>query len=293
MTALFKKEFLRYVFRLETWIIWAVTIFLTGAFFGIFHVYFKYASISYTLVFVGYADTILIPILACRLYSDVAKSGEERWLTSCSVSWDQRVTARYLAALSVVLIGNAPLLLLPLILKSSSISPAVSYGLIGLFYLLLACLVSFSMFASSFFKKRLPGTLISILCLGIMLISSSLMHKIPAAPLVSYIIFLFLSWIWLPFFRWITHRWLPAILVPVGCMVADTVLFIAAPQILHGAVAAFFDHITVYTWFSYFSAGVLPIGGVLFYLLFTLCFMRLTKNAQVQQYVSQEVKSHD
>ncbi len=191
MITIYKKEIKSFFLTGNGYVFLFTFSFLTGLLFYFGNILTRYSDLSPLYTMTAYIWILIIPALTMRLITEERKNGTNLLLLYSPVSTEQIIYAKYLAALSLMLIalllgGIYPL---TVALFGSLYILETLTGFLGLF-LYGAALIAVDMFISSFAKSAATAFALS-LGVNLLLRFSGLFASSIALPALSYVVGLF------------------------------------------------------------------------------------------------------
>ncbi|MDO5022882.1 MAG: ABC-2 transporter permease [Eubacteriales bacterium] len=161
---------------------------LTGLLFYFGNILTRYSDLSSLYAMTAYIWILLIPMLTMRLITEEKKNGTNLLLASAPISDEQIVGAKYLAALSLLIIALMFGSIYPLTVAvfGPLYLPEALTGLLGVL-LYGAALIAVDMFVSSFAKNAASAFALSLIANLFLRFAGLFANSIKFAPL-SYIV---------------------------------------------------------------------------------------------------------
>ncbi len=194
MKAIYKREIGAYFRSMQAYIFLALFVCITGVFFSIVNISYGYndfagyvLSNTYYMLFI-YA--IVIPILTMRMFAEEKKQKTDQLLLTAPVSVWEIVLGKYLACITVFLIGVAIISIFPVIIGiwgSIPIANTIS-GYIGMI-LFSACMMALGTLISSLTEEPVISGIVSAVAGLLVMFFSSLVSILPEGAVPTLIFF--------------------------------------------------------------------------------------------------------
>lgn len=279
MLALYKKEIHTYFTQMTGYIFLTFMVLLTGIYFILVNVYAMSPNYYYVLSGTTILFFILIPTLTMRLFSEEVRNKTDQLLFTSPLSVWKIVFGKFLAAMSLFLIGVCITLLFPLMLSRFGTLPVsqitgayIGYVLIGL------CFIAVGLFVSVLTDNQIIAAVATFAVLFVLFIMDAIAQNMPTDTASSLVfvalIVVGVAAIW---YNSTKNVYASVVVGAVGVAVA-AVLYFINNLIYDGIIVKALQWFSVYSRFDNLSNGVLNLSDIIYYLSFTLVFIYLTIN---------------
>ena len=261
----------------KTYMYFAVTLIATGAFLTYVNLSNGYSALEYSIEFLEMVLLLSLPLISAELFASDRQSGFEKTLLAFGISTEKLYFGKLLAAVTVFLIPQALLLLVPPIFEIFGIVNFVSaYASVFAFLILGASVISVAAFISLSVKSILSSyifsyfTLIFIYLFGVFAGAVSQTRQLSLIVLsailmaISVVIYIF------------TKSGL--IFGGVFCITEGIMilLYFAAPKLFSGALAAFLNFLSPCASLNAVLYGPFDITALVHIMLFAAAFVLLS-----------------
>ena len=279
MIPIYKKEIRTYFTQMTGYIFLTFLILLTGIYFSLVNVLSM--SPNYHQVFSGTTILffILIPALTMRLFAEEARHKTDQLLFTSPLPVWHIVFGKFLAALSLFVLGVGITLLFPLMLSRYGIMPVnqIAGALLG--YLLIGmCFIAVGLFISVLTDNQIIAAVATFAALFVLFIMDAIANSMPADTISSLVFVALLiigaAGVWYNS----TRNVFASAAVAVAGVVTAVVLYLFNNLIYDGIIVRSLQWLSVYARFTNFSNGILNLSDVVYHISFTALFIYLTVN---------------
>ena len=277
MIAIYKKEMKTYFTTMVGYVFLGILIGFAALMFTIINVDARSASFAQTIDNMAIVFLILIPMLTMRLFAEEARQKTDQLIFTSPISIFQIVFGKFLAAVSLFLIGMAATVIFPLMLKSYGPVPfAETVGVYVGYILMGICFIAVGLFISCMTESQSIAAIATFAVLFIMFVlqgitmpsdrTSSLVFVIAAVCALSY------------FMYHNTKNKLAGLATGIFLMILAMIAFIIDNTIFDAIIPKCAEWFFILSRFSYFVYGILDYTSVLYYITFAIAFVYLTIN---------------
>lgn len=282
MLAIFKKEMRTYFTTVWGYIFLGVFVAVFAIFFFLINIQssnLNYANVlSYFLVIIW--TLILVSSLTMRLFAEEARQKTDQLLYTSPVPIGSIVLGKYLAAVTVFLTGMAITIIFPLILAyfgevnaAPTITSFIGFSLLGM------CFISVGLFISSLTENQIIALVGSFLVLVLMFFLDFFISLFPGARSWSIGFLVLLVGIVSFILYNNTKNVYAAAAFAVLCAIVITVLYLINNLWFDSLIAKFLGFFSIFTRYESFTAGILNIADIIYFLTFSAAFIYLTTSA--------------
>jgi len=280
MIPIFKKEIRTYFTQMTGYIFLAFLLFLMGLFFTFNNLMGRDANFQGVLSGTTLFFLFLIPLLTMRLFSEEARHKTDQLLFTSPLSVIQIVVGKYLAALALFMIGVGITFMFPLMLSRYAEVMPVS-RIVGAYtgwILVGACGIAVGVFISVLTDNQIISAVGTFAALFLMFLLEGIAMAMPTTTFASFVfvglIIVAVAGIWFNS----TRNVLSSVIVGVVGIAIAAGLYLFNNLIYDGIIVRTLRWFSVYARFENFTAGILSLNDVVYYVSFCLLFIYLTIN---------------
>ena len=279
MIAIYKKEMRTYFTQMMGYIFLAFLLLLVGLWFVMMNVLPRDGNFHTVLNNVVVFFFILIPILTMRLFSEEAKNKTDQLLYTSPLSILGIVAGKYLAALSLFIIGVAVTIVLPFTASRFAELPVsqITGAYIG-FVLLGAACIAIGVFVSVLTENQIIAAIATMGAIFVMFLIDMIAFSMPTSAFASYLFVVFLiiaaAGIWYNSTRNIITS---VVLAVVGAGIA-LALYFMNNLVYDGVIVRTLLWFSIFARHSAFNQGVIYLSDVVYFVSFSTLFVYLTIN---------------
>ena len=280
MIPIFKKEIRTYFTQMMGYIFLAFMLVLMGLFFTLMNLMFRDANFQFVLANTSIFFLFLIPILTMRLFSEEARHKTDQLLFTSPLSVAQIVLGKFLAALALFLVAVAVTALFPLMLSRFAESMPVSRIVgtyIGWVLIGVSC-IAVGVFISVLTDNQIIAAVGTFAALFLMFLMDAFAMSMPTSAFASLafvgLIIVGVAGIWFNSTRNIISS---VVVAALGLAVAIG-LYMFNNLIFDGIIVRVLLWFSVYARFDSFTAGILTISDIVYYVSFCVLFIYLSIN---------------
>jgi ABC-2 type transport system permease protein len=283
MTALYKKEIRSYFNSWIGYVYLFIFVLFVAVFFALINLTYQTPAFQDTMSNITISVLILIPVLTMRLFAEESKQRTDQLLFTSPVSVFGIVLGKFLAALSLALIGMAITVLFPLLISSYGTMPTAAIATSYLGYILLtACFISVGMFISVLTDNQIIAAVITFFTMILFYIMSAIASALSsgaAATPTSSLVFVAILVAFLCFLAYdSTKSYVVAGIAGVVLLGAAIALFFIRQTLYDGMLGKVVRWLDIMGRFTNFSSGILNVSDIVYYLSFAVAFVYLTIN---------------
>lgn len=194
MIAIYKRELKSYFSSMQAYIFLALFVCITGIFFSVANIMYGYTDfVGYVLsnsYYMLFLYGIAIPILTMRLFAEEKKHKTDQLLLTAPVSVWEIVLGKYLACLTVFIVGLGIITVFPIIIACNGGIPVVNTisGYLGIF-LYTSCMLAIGTLISSLTEEPVIAAIVCAVAGIFSLFFSSLVSLLPNGRIPTLIFF--------------------------------------------------------------------------------------------------------
>lgn len=277
MLAIYKKELKSYFTSMMGYVFIAFFLVIIGIYFAANNLYGQLASFEYVLSAATFLFVILVPILTMRIMAEEKKQKTDQLLLTSPLSVGKIILGKYLALLTVFLIGIAITCLYPFILlQYGDVSLKIAYSAVLGFFLMGATYIAVGLFISSMTESQVVAAVISFVTILLTLLMDSLATMLPTDNKSAWIIFSAILLI----ICWVTYTLMHNATISISIAVVGeailTTIFFLKPTLFEGLVLKVFNWFSVNARLENFLLGILDFSAVIYYISIVFLFIFLT-----------------
>lgn len=277
MLAIYKKELKSYFTSMMGYVFIAFFLVIIGIYFTANNLYGQMASFEYVLSAATFLFVILVPILTMRIMAEEKKQKTDQLLLTSPLPVGKIILGKYLAVLTVFLVGIAIICLYPLILlQFGDVSLKIAYSSVLGFFLMGATYIAIGLFISSMTESQVVAAVISFVTILITLLMDTLVTMLPTDNKSAWIIFsaILLILCWVTYI--LMHNATISIAIEVVGEAILTVIFMVKPTLFDGLVLKVFNWFSVNARLENFLLGMIDFSAVIYYISIVFLFIFLT-----------------
>jgi len=279
MLPIYKKEMKTYFNQMTGYIFLLFMVLLTGLYFVIMNVFGldpRYQNVlsGSTILFF-----ILIPTLTMRLFSEEVRHKTDQLLFTSPLSIWQIVIGKFLAGLSLFLIGMGVTLLFPLMISRYGTLPIsqITGSFIG-FILIGTCFIAVGLFISVLTDNQIIAAVATFATLFALFIMDAIAASMPADTFSSLIFIAALIVGVAALLYSSTKNIIVSVITGVIGIAAASGLYAFNNLIYDGIIVRSLQWLSVYSRFSNLINGILNLADIVYYVTFAAVFIYLTVN---------------
>lgn len=274
MIAIYKRELKAYFTSMQAYIYLALFVCVTGVFYSIANIAYGYNDFAgyvlsnfYYMIFI-YA--IIIPVLTMRLFAEEKKHKTDQLLLTAPVSVWEIVLGKYLACVTIFVIGLAVISIFPVIIALNGtlpISNTIS-GYIGVLLFSL-CIMAIGTLISALTEEPVIAMIVSAVVGLLILFSKMLVSLLPEGKLPT-LIFLCLLLIGISVLFYFDTRklWISGVTVFVGAGITTGLYFWQEEWFAYGLTTSL-NWLSIEKRYEEFLNGMLNLSSIVYLLTVT------------------------
>jgi len=189
MKYLYKKEMYLYFSTPFGFVFLGIFLLLCGVIFTVYNLAGGNGDLAGTFDLLKSTSSMIFPVLTMRCFAEERRTGAEQFLTTSKLSCADIVIAKFLAALTVFVIGLAFTLIYVVIIRTHG---EANYGALAAsylgFFLLGSTMIAVCLLCSSFADNQITAAVASFGILFFLIILASLSKTLASVPVVGSII---------------------------------------------------------------------------------------------------------
>lgn len=277
MLAIYKKELRAYFNSMIGCVFLAFFLAIIGIYTWAYNFAGGMGNFEVTLSSVAFLFVILIPILTMRIVAEENRQKTDQLLYTVPVSLSEIIIGKYLAVLTLFLIGTAVISLYPLILSQyGEVRLGLAYGGIIGFILLGAAYIAIGVFISSLTESQLISAVVSFITMMLTYLIGSIATMLPSSNTAQWCILAVLFLAVCVALYFMMHNIIVVGLIGLigeGIMLA---LYLTKTGAYEGLVVKIFEWFAVADKFQNFTLGIIDYSAVVYYLSIVFLFVFLT-----------------
>ena len=279
MTAIYKKEMRTYFTQMTGYVFIGFLLLITGMWFTFLNLLARSANIQHVLSNVTIFFFILIPTLTMRIFSEEAKQKTDQLLFTSPLTVTQIVIGKFLASLSLFIIGVALTVLLPIMIMGHTELPVsqIAGAYIG-FILLGAACISVGIFVSVLTENQIIAAVGTMGAIFVMFLMDAIAASLPTSTFASLMFVVFIIAAATAIWYNSTKNVLVTILFGIAAAIFAGVLYLIDNLVYDGIIVRALLWFSVFARFSAFTNGLLHLSDVVYYISFCFLFVYLTIN---------------
>jgi len=279
MGAVFKKEIRTYFSTLSGYVFLGFFVLINAYFFSSFNVGGGSPDYSGTLTYTFSMFLILIPVLTMRLFAEEVRQKTDQLLYTSPISIWKIVFGKFLAAVSLFLLGTVIIALFPIILNFyGEVNFVQTFGCFLGYFLLGAALISAGLFISVLTDNQIIAAVGTFAMVFFILMMDSIIMSMPTDTLSSAVftvlVILLTAFV---LYNGTKNIFVSAAFLAV-CAVAVIGLYLYDNLIFDGIIVRVLNWFSVLNHFEGFYMGVFKLSDVVYYISFIYVFLYITIN---------------
>ena len=278
MTAIYLRELKAYFTSLQGYLYLALFTCVTGIFFTVIDIMYGINDfVSYVLsnsYFLIFVYCIVIPILTMRLFAEEKRHKTDQLLLTSPVSAWEIVFGKFLASVTLFLIGLLIITIFPVIIAVNGTLPVTNTisGYIGMILFSL-CMIAVGTFISSLAEEPIISIIVSAVAGIFVLFFSNLVSLLPDG-VAATIVFLALLAIGIAVLFYIDTRKIGiALIALIVCGGLITALYFLNKEWFMYGLTNSLNWISLEKRFEEFLNGILNLSTIVYMLSFTVFFL--------------------
>lgn len=277
MFAVFNKEFKSYFYSASGYIFLGVFLLFFGIFVSINNLINASADYASVVDSMKIILLFLVPVLTMRIISEETHQKTDQLLYTAPIGLKEIVIGKYLASCALFLLSVAVTFVYPLILsKFGALAKAQIIGEYFGFILLGFCFISIGLFISSLTESQVVSAVATFGTFLFLWILDSIQQVLPTTR-ISGIVFAIIIMIVISTIVYFSTKNITVVIgTSIVGIIAIIVVYILKKTLFEGFIVKFFGWFSLLSRFSNFSAGILSISDIVYYISFTFAFVFLT-----------------
>lgn len=277
MLAIYKKEMKSYFTSIIGYLFMAFFLVMLGIYHVVYNMVQGYADFAYPLSGVVMVFVLLVPMMTMRLMAEENRQKTDQLLFTSPLSIPKIILGKYLAVISVFGIVMLFTCLYPLFMTEyGTINLKYAYTAILGFFLLGAAYMAIGLFISAMTENQVFAAIITFVVVLITCLMDGIVSVMPTDNKSAWIIFAGLMLIVTVILYLMMRNITVALGIGLVGEVILAVLYLVKPSFYDGAVSKFFGWFSVVSRYDQFTAGVLDLTSVIYYLSLVVLFVFLT-----------------
>lgn len=281
MKAIYKRELKAYFTSMQVYIYLALFVCITGIFFFVADIIYGYNDFASFVLsnfnYMIFIYAIIIPVLTMRLFAEEKKHKTDQLLLTAPVSVWEIVLGKYLACVTVFLIGLAVITLFPVIIAVKGVLPVASIisGYVGVLLFAL-CIMAIGTLISSLTEEPVIAVVVSAGAGFLILFFSSLVSFLPDGR-VPTLIFCILIVVGLAVLFYFDTRklWISGVVLAVGGGITAGLYFWQKEWFTYGLTTCL-NWLSIEKRYEEFLNGMLNLSSIIYLLTVTAVCLFLT-----------------
>lgn len=281
MFAIYKKELRTYFNSMIGFVFLAFFLAIIGIYTWAYNFSLGMGNFEITLSSVAFLFILLIPILTMRIIAEDYNQKTDQMLLTAPVSIGRVVLGKYLAVLSLFLIGVLVISVYPLIISSygNDVRLILSYGGILGFTLLGAAYIAIGMFISALTESQVIAAVLGFIVMLLCHLVPGLSSMLPTSTLSQWL-FVVLVLFALCFALYnMTHNVILSVSVCIVAEAACTIVYVVKKGVYEGLITKILDWLAVSEKYENFALGIIDYPALIYYLSIIFIFNFLTIQA--------------
>ncbi len=277
MTSIFKKEIYQYFTTMTGYVFLATLVFVSALTFVNYNIFSLNSDYQVTLFSTLSVFLLLIPLLTMRLFADETKQKTDQLLFTAPIKISHIVLGKFLASLSLFLIGLLLTLTFPLIINNygNVINSELISGIFG-YILLVSCFISVGIFVSALTDNQLSSAVLTFAAIFLFFVLDTVLASVPTDRSSTMTFLLFTSaLISISFYNSTKSKSASCIAFAVIAGIIF-ILFYINPYIFDNGIFKILSWFSLIYRFEGFVIGVLNLSDVVYYISFIAIFIYLT-----------------
>lgn len=276
MFAIYKRELRAYFTSMVGFVFLAFFLAIVGLYTWAYNFVSQIGNFEVTLSSISFLFVLLIPILTMRIVAEDYNQKTDQMLLTAPISLTQVVIGKYLAVLSLFLIGMVVVSLYPLIIASygKDVRLVLSYGGVIGFILLGAAYIAIGMFVSSLTESQVIAAVVSFVVFLLCQLVPGLSNMLPSGSLSQTVLVVILILLLAFLLYNMTHN---VIVSVVFAIVAEALGVIAVHlKLCDGLLEKILECFALSDKYSNFALGIIDYSALVYYCSIIFFFNFLT-----------------
>ena len=277
MLAIYKKELRTYFNSMVGFVFLAFFLALIGIYTWAYNFAGGLGNFEVTLSSVSFLFVLLVPILTMRIIAEENRQKTDQLLYTSPISIGKVVIGKYLAVLTLFLLGVAVIAFYPLIISQyGEVRLSLAYGGIIGFILLGAAYISIGLFISSLTESQLIAAVISFLVMLLTYLISSISSMLPTSTFAQWMILSVMFLVLCVILYYMIHNIFMVAILGVIAEAALAIVYFVKPSFYEGLISSICSWFAVADRFSNFTLGLLDYSALVYYISIVFVFNFLT-----------------
>lgn len=280
MAGIYKKEMRSYFRGMMGWVFLALILLTFGIYTAVLSLSKGFADYSLVPYNAQFVYLIAIPLLTMRSLAEERRQHTDQLLYSSQLSSTEIVIGKYLSSVTILAIPLLISCVYPWVLSGHGrVALGTAYSTMLAFFLLGCVLAAIGLFFSALSTNQFVSAAISFCVLLLCYFANDLGSLLSTSILAAFLFFSVLVLAAAALLRVMTKNWIAAGITLAILESGLLLIYLFAPSILDGSVAAVFGSIAVFAKLETFSNGILDITILLQYLSLSWLFVFFTIQA--------------
>lgn len=277
MSAIFKKELRSYFTSMTGYAYMALFLIVVGIYFVVYNLNYGMSGFEYVLQSISFLFVILIPILTMRIIAEEKKQKTDQLLLTAPITAEKIVVGKYLAVLTVFLMGIGITMFYPLILTMfGEVNLTLSYvGIIG-FALMGSAYLAVGMFISALTESQVIAAVVGFVVMLVTLLMPGLASLLPSDGRTAVIFFTFVILIICVIAYNMMHNLAVVLTFGIVCEAGLIVAYSLKPTLFDGAVTKTLSWFSAVERFDNLAMGNLDLSAVVYFISVIFLFVFLS-----------------
>ncbi len=277
MNSIIKKELYQYFTTMTGYIFLTTLVIVTAITFMSNNVFGISADYETTMFSTLTVFLLLIPLLTMRLFAEESKQKTDQLLFTSPIKISNIVIGKFLAGLSIFLIGLLITLTFPLSISrvGNVLTPQLYSSIFG-YILLVSCFISVGVFVSSITDNQITSAAITFATIFLFFILDAIIGSLPIDRQSTFIFLFFIFIIISIIFYDSTKSKVAAIVSFVIMAILTGIVFSVSPNLFDNGIYRVLSWFSLLGRFEGFTVGVIDLSDVLYYISFIVIFIYLT-----------------
>lgn len=278
MLAIYKKELRTYFNSMIGFVFLAFFLAIVGIYTWAYNFFYAMGNFEVTLSNIAFLFVLLIPVLTMRIVAEDYQHKTDQMLLTAPLSITKIVLGKYLAVLSLFMIGVLVISAYPLIIASygQDVRLVLSYGGVLGFALLGAAYIAIGMFISSLTESQVIAAVLGFIVMLLCYLVPGLSSMLPSST-ISQCLFLALVLLALCFVLYnMTHNVVLSVAAGIVAEAACIIVYIAKKSVYEGLISKILSWLAVSEKYENFALGIIDYSALVYYLSIIFIFNFLT-----------------
>lgn len=277
MLAIFSKEFKTYFTSAVGYVFMGVFLLISGLLFALTDLMQSSANYSSVLGSITLIFLLLVPLLTMRILSEETHQKTDQLLFTSPLSLNDIVIGKYLAASALFLFAVAITFIYPLILVMFG---TVSFGeifsgYVGFIFLGL-CFISLGLFISALTENQITAAAATFGAFIFIWVINWIQQVAPSTELAGILFALGLLIVFILIMHSTLKNAYSTIIIGLIGLVTIGILYITKKTVFDGLIAKFFGWFSLLNRYSDFTAGLISVSSIVYFISFIFIFLFLT-----------------